>query len=300
MGVCALRQLADHDEVRLIDDLAAYHKSGVFFFAVARLTLGVVTRRGYCVQQSLRAFAERVETDVVDVRRGVRVVFIDDEVRRRAGVLVLGVLGQRAHPAAACLMRHGVRLRDVQPLRDGGGRPGYCFRVIKDALCLCTVNGRALHLGHHFKASKLRMIGRIHGVSAHVVKALSGLFCALEIASGALVVGTREPARAVVNADPAVYVAEVKHLPRLKLYRLPAFNAAYLPALTEPADDPVGAGRVEDVGEIGGVLPLEVTEEALARLYFCRTAHGAEFTLCHLLRVDRSGMVQPTLLPCWH
>ena len=106
--IFAYRQLPDHHEVGLINHIAIQDLFGVGLLAVAGLALGIVAGRGNHVQQSLGAFTEGVQADIVDVGCQVGVVFIHHEVAGGAGVLVLGILGQCPHVTAPGAMHHGV------------------------------------------------------------------------------------------------------------------------------------------------------------------------------------------------
>ena len=95
--------------------------------------------------------------------------------------------------------------------------------------------------------------------------------------------------------DPAVQAPLVEDLPRLGLDGLTGVDPPDLDALAKPADDPVCAGGVEDVGEIVRPLPLQVVQVAAAGHNLVLTAHLPQFPLRHLLGVDRHWVVQARL-----
>ena len=258
MGVCPVWQLADHHEQSLVDHLARHHPLGVQLFRVARFTFCTFTRRGDDIEERLRPLTKAGLADVFDLRRGVSVELIHHIVAGRARVFVLGVLTQRPHKPAASTVYHGVAAGDHQPLEDVGAFLGDLLGVVKHAPCLPAVNGSALHFRLFLEYGQLRPVGRIDAVGAHVVEALPRLLGALKVTSGALVVGLVEAPCPCVLMHPTVGAAQVKHLPRLQLDRLPLLHAAGLNTLPEPLDNAVGAGGVEDIGEVHCPLPLKV------------------------------------------
>ena len=193
----------------------------------------------------------------------MRVVLVHDKVGRCARVLVLGVLGQRTHQAAACAVV-GDGFLDDHALGDRRGLRPDLLGITIDALGLLAVYRRALDLGFHLKLGPFGLIGWVQHIGAHVIQALTGLFRALDVAAPALVVGAVEAPHAGVTMHPAVGHAQIKHLPVQKPDGLTGQRAAHLRTLQKPTHNAVGAGLVKDPREVIGALAFEVVQMALA------------------------------------
>ena len=159
--ICTVRQFPDHHEVSVVLHLPVEDLLCVSLLFEAGLVLRIVAGRRDDGHQRLPALAEGVQLDVVQVRRRVRMVLVDDDEGRRAGVLVLDVLRQGAHPASKLPGPDREALRDDQvgcDLRAGlGDLPG----VAEDAHRLTAVHGHAVHLGAALILCQLRMPRRV-------------------------------------------------------------------------------------------------------------------------------------------
>ncbi|MPN42140.1 hypothetical protein SDC9_189696 [bioreactor metagenome] len=100
--------------------------------------------------------------------------------------------------------------------------------------------------------------------------------------------------------DPAVQTSLVEDLPGLRLDGLALEDAAHLDALPEPPDDPIGPGRVEDVGEVFRALALQVVQMPLAGQDLILAALAPELSPGDLFGVDRYGVMEPRLPPSRH
>ena len=295
----AVRKLADHDEVPLVLHLAVEDLLGVGFLLEAGLVLRIVAGRRDDGHQGLPALAEGVQLDVVQIRRRVRVVFVDDDEGRRAGVLVLDILRQGPHPSAQLPGPDRQALRNDQVGRDLRAGLGDLPGVAEDAHRLAAVHGHAVHLGAALILCQLRMPRRVQRIAAHMVQALPGLLGALEVPAGALLIGDREAPLACIFMHPAVYAAEVELLPVLQLHRLPGLRAAALDAEGEPPIDPVRPGHVEDVGKVGIADPLQIVQVPLAGLDLIRPAVALQSSGRDLFGVHRDR-VRQDLVPARH
>ena len=295
----AFRQLPDHHEVPVVLHLPVEDLPGVGLFLEAGLVLGVVAGGGDHRHQRLPPLAEGVQLDVVQVRRRVRVIFVDDHEGRRAGVLVLDVLAERPHPAAQLPALQGQALRDDQMRRDLRAGLGDLPGVPEDAHRLAAVHGHAVHLGAALILRLLRVSGAVQRVAAHVIQALPALLGALEVPAGALLVGDDEAALACIFMHPAVYAAEIELLPVLQLHRLPGLRAAALNAEGKPPIDPVGPAHVEHVGEVRVPDALQIVQVPLAGLDLIRPAVALQPSRRDLLGVHRDR-VRQNLVPARH
>ena len=222
-------------------------------------------------------------------------ILVHDEIAGGAGVLVLGVLGQRPHVAAPCAVYDGVRPGDQQPLGDIGAFEGDLLGVAQHPHGLSPVHGRALHLRLHFKPGKLRPVRRIAGVSTHVVEALAGLLGALIVAAGPFVVGVGEAPGARILVNPAIGAAQIEHLPGFRHNGLAGVHTPNLDALAKPPDNPVGPCGVEHPGEPLCALALQVIQVPLAGQDLVLAALLPQPALGHLFGVDADRMVQTAL-----
>ena len=222
-------------------------------------------------------------------------ILVHDEIAGGAGVLVLGVLGQRPHVAAPCAVYDGVRPGDQQPLGDIGAFEGDLLGIAQHPHGLAPVHGRALHLRLQFKPGKLRPVRRIAGVSTHVVEALAGLLGALIVAAGPFVVGVREAAGARILVNPSIGAAQIEHLPGFRHNGLASIHAPNLDALAKPPDNPVGPCSVEHPGEPLCALALQVIQMPLAGQDLVLAAQLPQPALGHLLGVNADWMMQAAL-----
>ena len=293
VGVVLPVQLPDHDKVALVPLHALQDVLGVALLGVAGLGLGVVPGGGDHVQQGLGPLAEAVHAQVVDHGGGVGMVFVHHKIGGRAGILVFGVLGQRPHEAAPFAVGHRVGAGHDEPLGDVRAGQGDLLGVPEHPHGLAPVYRGALHLRLRLKHRQLRAVGRIHGVGAHMIEGLARLFRGLEIPPGPLVVGFGEPPGPCLPVYPAIGAAQVKHLPRLELDGLARLHPPALNTVGEEADHPVGAGGVEDVGEIIRSLPAQIVKVPLAGQDLVLTALGPQLPLGYLLGVNAHRVVQP-------
>ena len=222
-------------------------------------------------------------------------VLVHHEIAGRAGVLVLGVLGQRPHIPAPLAVGHRVGPWDDEPLGNVRAGQRDFFRVAEHPHGLPPVHGGALHLRLRLEHRQLRAIGRVHGVGAHMVQRLPGLLCRLEIATGPFVVGLREPPGPGLPVHPAVGTAQIKQLPGLELDGLARLHAPDLDAAGEETDHPVGSGGVKDVRKLVRPLPPQVVQVPLAGQDLVLAALGPQLSLGHLLGVDAHRVVPPGL-----
>ena len=292
-------QLPDHHEVSVVLHLPVEDLLCVSLLFEAGLVLRIVAGRRDDGHQRLPAFAEGVQLDVVQVRRRVRVVLVDDDEGRRAGVLVLDVLRQGPHPSAQLPGSDRQALRDDQVGRDLRAGLGDLPGVAEDAHRLASVHGHAVHLGAALILCQLRMPRRVQRVPAHVIEALPGLLGALEVPAGALLIGDREAPLACIFMHPAVYAAEVELLPVLQLHRLPGLRAAALDAEGKPPIDPVGPRHVEHVGKVRIADPLQIVQVPLAGFDLIRSAVLLQPAGRDLFGVHRDR-VRQDLIPARH
>ena len=92
MWICTVGKLTDHDKVGLVHGVAVEDILCKLLLRKAGLALRIVTGRRDNIHEALRTLTERVFADVVNGRGRVCVVFIDDEIARCTGVLVLRIL----------------------------------------------------------------------------------------------------------------------------------------------------------------------------------------------------------------
>ncbi len=130
-----------------------------------------------------------------------------------------------------------------------------------------------------------------------MVQRLARLLGRLKVASGPLVVGTLEAPGAGVLMDPAVGTAQVENLPGLQFDGRPLFHTTHLDALAEPANNTVGTGGIEHVGEVLCPLAFQVVQMPLAGGDLVRVALVTQLALGDLLCVYADRVVESALLP---
>ena len=218
-------------------------------------------------------------------------VFVHHKIAGRAGVLVLGVLGQGPHIPSSGLVNHRVGSGDDKPFGNVRAGLGNFFGISKDPHGLPPVHGGTINFRLHLKNCRFRLIGWVHHVPAHVIKGLPGFFRGLKISSGPLVVGPLKPPGPVLLMDPTIGAAQVKHLPRLELDGLAMLHPPGLDTLPKPPDNPICPGGIKDIGEIFRPLALEVIQMPLAGLDLIGAAQVMEPSPGHLLGIDADRMV---------
>ena len=112
MRIFVPRKFAEHHKIGLVFDLAGHDTARVVLLPLGGAVIRVVACGHDAVQQRLDALAERVKTDIVQLRGTMRLVLVHAVIGRCAGVLVFGVAGQGAHPTAARPVDNRVGARD--------------------------------------------------------------------------------------------------------------------------------------------------------------------------------------------
>ena len=130
-----------------------------------------------------------------------------------------------------------------------------------------------------------------------MIEGLARLFRGLEVPPGPLVVGFGEPPGPCFPVHPAIGAAQIKDLPGLELDGLARLHPPALNTVGEEADHPVGAGGVEDVGEIIRSLPAQIVQVPPAGQDLVLTALGPQLPLGYLLGIDSHRVVQPGFPP---